>query len=215
MVGTSLTLLCPPYDFDFVIARNAATGEQKNNIENYRGARHAGAEVEFCEAFLLLCGGVHRDVTGRHRVRANRRHDPVQRQDPHRRQGLRHAAGRGDRRWQDPRDRRFGRDEEARRQDRKADRSRRPHRDSRTDRRTHPRHPRRADLRHRGKLDRRADAERRAGKDRSGRKVAEAGILDRRRRRLDRGAVCREAPADTGGGRGHCAGQSRLHPASL
>jgi len=28
MVGTSLTLLCPPYDFGFVIARNAATGSK-------------------------------------------------------------------------------------------------------------------------------------------------------------------------------------------
>jgi hypothetical protein len=50
-VGMSLTLLCPPQDFGFVIASNAATGEQKNNIENYRGARHAGAQIKFCEAF--------------------------------------------------------------------------------------------------------------------------------------------------------------------
>ena len=40
-------------------------------------------------------------------------------------------------------------------------------------------------------------------------------LLDHRRRRLDRGAVCREAPPDAAGGRGCRRRSPRLYPASL
>ena len=113
----------------------------------------------------LSCRRHHCRIVRNHCVCTDRRHDPLQRKDPDRRQGFLDAAGAGDRRRQDPRHRHLGRDEEARRQGRKTDRPRRPHRDSRIDRRAHPRHPRRADLRHRGELDRRAHAEGRAGED--------------------------------------------------
>ena len=112
-----------------------------------------------------------------------------------------YAAGRGDRRWQDPRDRRFSRDEEARRQDRKLiDLGGRTVIPGLTDGHIHGI---RAALTFGTEVNwigvpSLKDA---LAKIAQAAKTAEARILDRRRRRLDRGAVRREAPADTGGDR--------------
>src|SRR5262249_44975695 len=83
------------------------------------------------------------------------------------------------------------------------------------DRRTYPRRARRIDFWHRGQLDRRAKPEGGTRKSPAGRGGAAGRFLDRRRGRLDRGAVFREAPADAAGGPGGRTAKSRLHPASL
>jgi len=67
----------------------------------------------------------------------------------------------------------------------------------------------------RSKLDRRAHAQGGAGEDRPGGENAKARLLDRGGRRLDRGAIRREAPTDRRRGGRHRTRPSGLHPASV
>ena len=135
-------------------------------------------------------------AVGRDGASPDRRYRAVQRQGSHRRQGFLDPGGARHR----PRPRaRTGTSQEMRKlagEQRAPDRSRRPNRDPGADRWPYSRRSRRGDLRHRGQLDRRSHPQAGTGKNSSGGADPEAGFMDHRRRRLDRGAVRGEAAAE-------------------
>ena len=165
--------------------QHAGTRVQKTNV-NQIGPRHRARRLRKSVS----------PAAREHRLGANRRHRAVQRQDPYRRPGFFGARGAGHQPRRGAGHGHIGCDEETHGRKGKTGRSRRPHRDSGANRRAHSRYPRRADVRHRGQLDRRADPQGCAGEDPPGRQDPKARFVDRGGRRLDRGAICREAAAD-------------------